>query len=220
MIEGSRSWSGSRRPKNMWIRWIRIRSRIRNTDMYFVWCRYEEPVSDVSALQRMRNTPEYDRKASVPVKAAPKDASCSRFQASDHRASVPLVKPVLRMDLWVVLWIRNDFFFFGSVSGPGSYFSVGVGSYMTFFSNIININFIFAFPSCVLDCVLWREISFFGFFYIKEFTYIFKWSILLRNCQILSVFQISFTFGSGSGARILLEVSDTNERIRIQHCSE
>jgi hypothetical protein len=29
MIEGS----GSGRPKNMWIRWIRIRIRIRNTDM-------------------------------------------------------------------------------------------------------------------------------------------------------------------------------------------
>jgi hypothetical protein len=58
--------------------------------MYFVSCRYEEPVTDVAAVQRMRNTPEYDRKASVPVKAAPKDASCSRFQASSHPPSMPL----------------------------------------------------------------------------------------------------------------------------------
>jgi hypothetical protein len=41
MIEGSGSGpialtngSGSRRPKNMWIRWIRIRIRIRNTVAY------------------------------------------------------------------------------------------------------------------------------------------------------------------------------------------
>jgi hypothetical protein len=43
VIEGSRSGSipltdgsGSRRPKNMWIRWIRIRIRIRNTA--FIYC--------------------------------------------------------------------------------------------------------------------------------------------------------------------------------------
>ncbi len=44
MIEGSRSGSifltngsasGSRRPKNMWIRWIRIRIRIHNTDLCY-----------------------------------------------------------------------------------------------------------------------------------------------------------------------------------------
>jgi hypothetical protein len=135
----------------------RHRIRIRNTG----FCRYEEPVSDVSSLQRMRNTPEYDRKASVPVKAAPKDASCSRFQASSHLRLHSPRKPVLRLDLGVVLRIRNDFFFFGSVSGSGSYFSVGFGR---IFSNIIYINLIFEFPSCVLDCMLWRDISFLEFF--------------------------------------------------------
>ena len=44
--------------------------------------RFEEPVSDLAALQSIRNTPEYERKSAVPVKAAPKDASCSRFQVT------------------------------------------------------------------------------------------------------------------------------------------
>jgi hypothetical protein len=39
VIEGSRSGSGSRRPKNMWIRWILIRIRIPNTakKLAFSW---------------------------------------------------------------------------------------------------------------------------------------------------------------------------------------
>ncbi len=65
-------------------------------------------MTDVAAVQRMRNTPEYDRKASVPVKAAPKDASCSRFQASSHSPR----KASLRMDLGVVLWIGFGMIFF------------------------------------------------------------------------------------------------------------
>jgi hypothetical protein len=54
-----------------------------------------------------------------------------------------------------VLCTRNDFFGSGSVSGSGSSFSDGFGSgsgsclrfFMSFFSNILDINFIFVFPS-------------------------------------------------------------------------
>jgi hypothetical protein len=48
--------------------------------------------------------------------------------------------------LKAVLWIRNDFF-----SGSGSDFSDGFGSYMIFFSSILNINFTFVSPS--FQCV-------------------------------------------------------------------
>jgi hypothetical protein len=44
--------------------------------------RFEDPVQDLAELQRIRNSAEYERKASVPIKAALKDAGCSRFQAS------------------------------------------------------------------------------------------------------------------------------------------
>ncbi len=52
MIEGSGSGSipltngsgsGFRRPKNMWIRWIRIRIRIRNTDLQEFKTAFELP---------------------------------------------------------------------------------------------------------------------------------------------------------------------------------
>ncbi len=151
---------------------IRIHTAAYLTDdkKYFLtWCRYEEPVSDVSALQRMRNTPEYDRKASVPVKAAPKDASCSRFQASFHsppetsvatdgsRSSVVdsewfffvRIRILIRILLFSWFWILHEFF-----------------------SNIININLTFEFPSCVLDWILWRDISFLEFIYIKDFIFL------------------------------------------------
>jgi hypothetical protein len=53
MIEGSgavagsiplTSGSGSGRPKNMWIRWIRIQIRTRNTDFYLGFFCCTEPV--------------------------------------------------------------------------------------------------------------------------------------------------------------------------------
>jgi hypothetical protein len=47
----------------------------------------------------------------------------------------------------------------------------------------------------VLGCILWRDISFLGkIFHRKEF--IFLIGDFLRNCQILSVFQKSFTSNS------------------------
>ncbi len=75
---------------------------------------------------------------------------------------------------------------FGSVSG--SYFSIGFESYMNF-SIILNINFTFVFPTCkfvmlhiLTNYKLSREIL-----KIEHFC-------LVRNCQILSVFQISDLF--------------------------
>jgi hypothetical protein len=60
------------------------------------------------------------------------------------------------------------------------------------FSNILNINFTFVFPSC--KCVmLQRDISFWDIFFVKKEFKFLNYAFLLRNCEILSVFQGSFT---------------------------
>ncbi len=75
-----------------------------------------------------------------------------------------------------------------------SWFRIGILfrilPYMNF-SHIFYINLTFVFPSfkCV-SCILWRDKNFLGKFlcYKKEFKF-FNLAFLLRNCQILSVFQ-------------------------------
>jgi hypothetical protein len=66
--------------------------------------------------------------------------------------------------------------YFGSVSGSGSYFSVGFGPYRDpteNFSNILNINFILEFPSYkyVKLLIMTRLKVLRKFFYKKEFVF-------------------------------------------------
>jgi hypothetical protein len=52
--------------------------------VHWIMPRFEDPVTDTAALNSIRNTPEYERKSAIPIKAAPKDASCSRFQVENE----------------------------------------------------------------------------------------------------------------------------------------
>ncbi len=77
-------------------------------------------------------------------------------------------------------------------SGSGSYFSVGRILH-EFFSNILNINFTFVFPSwkCLRLHIMKRYKLFMEnfFWYNKDFIFL-NWAFLMRNCQILSVFSL------------------------------
>ena len=42
--------------------------------------KFEEPLTSKQEIDSIRNTPEYDRKVNVPIKAALKTASCSMFK--------------------------------------------------------------------------------------------------------------------------------------------
>ncbi len=113
--------------------------------------------------------------------------------------------------LRTVLWIRNDFFRI-----PGSYFSVGFGSYMNF-SNI-NINFtLYSRLVNVLGHIFWRDIGRFlgNFFMKKECIFLFE-----HFCWEISVFQSGFTSNScrslaGSGMIIRIHNTVRSERKKI-----
>jgi hypothetical protein len=129
-----------------------------------------------------------------------------------------------------VLWIPNDFWdpapTFQLVSDPDN-----VPDPTWIFSNILDINFTFVFPSCkcvrlliMTRCKLFRGICLDK----KEFLFL-NWSSLLRNDKILTVYQSSFAYfrklpESGSGMIFPGSVSGSgsckkfgSDRIRIHN---
>ncbi len=75
----------------------------------------------------------------------------------------------LLIDRLIISVVDPEWFF----SGFGSYFSVGFGSNMNF-SNILNINFtMFSRLVSVLSCLLRRDISLLGKFFIDKKEFIF-----------------------------------------------
>ncbi len=89
------------------------------------------------------------------------------------------------------------------------------------FSNILKINFTFVFPSwkCVRLHIMTRYKLLREFFFYKNQLIFLNWAFLLRNCQVLSVFQkVYFKFISdpelpGSGSE---DVTDMKREIIVR----
>ncbi len=141
MIEGSGSvpltsgsGPGSGRTKN---KWIRIRIRIRNTARYI--CTFWPDAGTRSRWVMRRPCSGCATPPSTIVKPPSPWRRLRRMPAALASRQVPISLPfpsetsVATDGSWSSIVDSEWFFFFGSVSGLGSYISVDVGAYVNFF---------------------------------------------------------------------------------------
>ena len=69
--------------------------------------KFEEPLKNRQEIKEIKNTPEYERKINVPVKAADKNASCSMFRDQLLQRFVNMIQEHSNGQLGEKIWLET-----------------------------------------------------------------------------------------------------------------
>lgn len=69
--------------------------------------KFEEPLKNRQEIKEIKNTPEYERKINVPVKAADKNASCSMFRDPLLQRFVNMIQEHSNGQLGEKIWLET-----------------------------------------------------------------------------------------------------------------